>query len=248
MTSSSYGTIKQGYSAEKIKQAASGRWLEILPAIGISYELLDGRGHPCPKCGGEDRFAAFSDVSVTGGVICRKCFNKANADGLAAIKWFDGCSFPEAIAIVAEFLGIEECRSCEAPESATSTTKTKPEISIVAAVSLSKKMPEEAFRKFGAVAASRKGESVARVPVYDQKGEAHSHFDLTPDGKGWFKTGKGNSGLFFPGRVPTFGETWLNLAGAFKTNRTITHCGPECFNAVGNWCMLSMTELLPHQA
>ncbi len=189
-------------SVEEVKRAAEGHWLQILTAAGLPSELLDGRGHPCPKCGGKDRFTVFGDVDVTGGVMCRQCFNKNNGDGLAAVQWLRGCTFPEASAFVAEFLGI-------GPQTARNSTK----LDIVAAVATAKRMPLEAFLQFGAVAAKRGRQEMARVPVYNEKGEVHSHFDLTPQDKGYFKKGKGSSGLFFPGRIPQPGETWLLVEG-----------------------------------
>jgi hypothetical protein len=92
-------------SAEDVKAAASGRWLEILTSVaGIPAEALDGKGHPCPKCGGTDRFSFIDNTA--GAVLCRKCFSKQNGDGLAAVAWMCGCDFPYAIKKVAGFLGL----------------------------------------------------------------------------------------------------------------------------------------------
>lgn len=93
-------------SAEAVKAAAAGRWLEILEAVaGIPCGLLDGKGHPCPKCGGTDRFNLFN--KATGAVFCRQCFSKRNGDGLAAVGWMLGCDFVTALRKVAAFLGFE---------------------------------------------------------------------------------------------------------------------------------------------
>lgn len=191
----------QSISVEDVKRAASGRWLQILPAAGLPSELLDGRQHPCPKCGGTDRFTAFGDVDVTGGVMCRQCFSKENGDGLAAVQWLRGCTFPEALAFVAEFVGIS-------PQ-----TGTLPKPDIVQAVATAKRMPLESFLQFGAKPDRRGREEVVRVPVYNEHGDVHSHFDLTPQDKGYFKNGKGSSGLFFPRRLPKPGEKWLLVEG-----------------------------------
>src|SRR5262245_33029533 len=95
----------QQLSAEEIKAAVSSRWLEILASVaGIPGELLDGKGHPCPKCGGTDRFSLIDETA--GAVLCRKCFFKQNGDGLSAVAWMCGCDFPEAIKRVASFLGL----------------------------------------------------------------------------------------------------------------------------------------------
>ena len=94
-------------NAATVKQAAAGRWLEILPAAGIPAELLDGKGHPCPRCGGDDRFAAFKDVAERGAVHCRTCFDKGGGDGLATVAWIRAIDFPAAVRFVAEFLGLQ---------------------------------------------------------------------------------------------------------------------------------------------
>ena len=92
-----------------MKRAASGRAKEILSAAGIGSELLDGRHHACPKCGGHDRFR-FTDEDGTGSLICTgggmscaKC-----GDIIASVMWWREETFQEAIKFVAEFLGIAE--------------------------------------------------------------------------------------------------------------------------------------------
>lgn len=92
-------------SAEEVKAAATGRWLEVLTAVaGIPREQLDRKGHPCPKCGGDDRFSLIDEVA--GAVLCRKCFAKENGDGLAAVAWMHGCDFPTALKMVGSYLGL----------------------------------------------------------------------------------------------------------------------------------------------
>lgn len=198
-------TKKNCNPADELKRQAQGRWLQILQAAGLPYELLDGRGHPCPKCGGTDRFSVFGDVDLTGGMMCRQCFDEKNGDGFAAVMWLRDCSFREALIFVADCLGLS-AGAVASPSQSTADT-------IVADVARAKRMPLDAFLQFG-VKADKRGKSVvARVPVYDERGEVHSYFDLTPDGKGWFKRGKGSAGLFFPGRLPQSGETWLLVEG-----------------------------------
>jgi Protein of unknown function (DUF3987)/Zinc-binding domain of primase-helicase len=94
---------------DELKQRARGRWPEIITALGgVAPELLDGKGNPCPKCGGDDRFSAFKDFDETGGVICRKCHSEKNGDGLATLQWLSGWGFTEAIDKVAEYLGADQ--------------------------------------------------------------------------------------------------------------------------------------------
>ena len=47
----------------ELKIHAHGSWREILTGAGLPVEFLDGRGHPCPLCGGRDRFAVFHDIA-----------------------------------------------------------------------------------------------------------------------------------------------------------------------------------------
>lgn len=100
---------KSRFDKEQVRTASAGRWPEILSAVGgIPIEILDGKHHPCCKCGGTDRFRTFTDDS--GGVICNQCFNKNNSDGFATIMWMLGCTFPEAVEKIADYLGVKSNR------------------------------------------------------------------------------------------------------------------------------------------
>ncbi|MEQ8850137.1 DUF3987 domain-containing protein [Botrimarina sp.] len=99
------GLTRRGIDANELKQQAAGRWLEIVTTVaGIPADHLDGKGHPCPTCGGTDRFSAFRDFAETGGVICRHCFPKG-ADGLATVQHFAGVDFPTACRLVGDYVG-----------------------------------------------------------------------------------------------------------------------------------------------
>lgn len=108
--------------AQQLKQAASGRWLEILSAVGgIDHGLLDGKHHPCPKCGGNDRFRLIDREA--GAVLCNQCFSEANGDGFSAVMWLCDCDFPTAVAKVAEYLDLSNGSS-----RAESDNKPQPKI------------------------------------------------------------------------------------------------------------------------
>ena len=99
------------HSIAELKQAASGRWREILTAAGIPAELLDRRGKPCPKCGdGTNRFAVLRDFDAVGAVHCRICFNKTTnpkpGDGIASLQWFLGVDTAGAISWLRSWLGL----------------------------------------------------------------------------------------------------------------------------------------------
>ncbi|MFO0915258.1 MAG: DUF3987 domain-containing protein [Pirellulales bacterium] len=93
-----------------VKQAARGRWAEVLATVcGWSSELLDGKHHPCPRCGGKDRFR-FTNVDDDGSIFCNQCCRDAG-DGIAAVAWGRECSLRQAAERVAEHL------QCDTPQS-----------------------------------------------------------------------------------------------------------------------------------
>ena len=95
---------KPKHDAAALKQAARGRWAEILAALGgVDVGLLDGKNHPCPRCGGMDRFR-FTDKDGDGSVFCNQC-GKGIGDGIAALQWLRGWTFHEAVNALAEHLG-----------------------------------------------------------------------------------------------------------------------------------------------
>jgi len=100
-------TVKGRLDAAEIKRRAAGRWVEILQAVcGLPAEKMNPQVHsPCPQCGGTDRFRAFDNVAETGGLFCNQCFSERNSDGFAAVQWLTGATFPEAVRLVAEFIG-----------------------------------------------------------------------------------------------------------------------------------------------
>ncbi|TWT70012.1 primase-helicase zinc-binding domain-containing protein [Crateriforma conspicua] len=195
---------------KEIKRTATGRWESILQAAGMSAEDLEhnSQGRPCPLCGGTDRFNVAKDFHETGGVFCRKCFSKSSnikpGDGIATVAWFQRSTIDEAGQWIANHLGLSG-----------DDTNDQPADDVITLVCRDKRMPRDAFLKFGATEAKRgrKQKPVARVPVYNHRGERHSHYDFAPGHKGWFDRGEGKSGMFFPGRLPEAGETWLLVEG-----------------------------------
>lgn len=86
-----------------VKEAAQGRELEILFAFGgIPIEYLDGRHHPCPKCGGKDRFRLIDPQA--GAVLCNQCFRQKNGDFIAAICWIQNIDYRSAIRGIGDYL------------------------------------------------------------------------------------------------------------------------------------------------
>jgi phage/plasmid primase-like uncharacterized protein len=91
-----------------IKQAARGRWLEIILALtSIPAERLDSKQHgPCPMCGGTDRFRVFDDFQETGGTYCNQCHAEKNGDGISTLEWACGIDFKAAVKMLSDYLGI----------------------------------------------------------------------------------------------------------------------------------------------
>lgn len=88
-----------------VKSRVSGQWEDVLSAVGgIPSGSLDGSHHPCPKCGGNDRFSLID--AKAGAVLCRKCFDKDNGDGFAALQWALGIDFPAVVMLLAQHLNI----------------------------------------------------------------------------------------------------------------------------------------------
>lgn len=84
-----------------VKQRAHGHWTGVLEAIGVDPKVLNGKGQPCPKCGGTDRFA-YSDKYGEGDSYCRACGHR---DGFALAQLVTGCSFVQVLERVEAHLG-----------------------------------------------------------------------------------------------------------------------------------------------
>lgn len=190
-------------TADEVKQAVEPRgWRDVLRA-DLPADLIDNGEAPCPVCKGTDRCYIFDDFDKTGAVNCRKCRDdKSTGDGIGTIAWLNGVSMGKAIALLAERLGLKP--------------SVKPEQDIIAEVCKDKRMPTEAFMQFQpeVVKRGQHRQLAVRIPVYNERGEAHSYFDFVPGQKGYLARGKGMSGLFFPGKLPQPGETWLLPEGA----------------------------------
>ena len=185
---------------------------------GIDRGLLDGKPHPCPKCGGKDRFRLIDEAD--GALFCNQCFDHDNGDGLSALQWLTGWDFKTTCKKLGDYLGL-------APVNGHA-------VDIIADTARDKGMPIESFKAFGVRPGRRAGRDVARVPVYNEEGEKDGHFDLWPGSKGKFKKG-GSHGLFLPDRRPRQGETWVVVEGVKDSAALV---------GMGYWaCGLPMCEM-----
>ncbi len=197
--------------ASDIKLAAHGRWREILIAIGgVPAKYLDGRNHPCPKCGGMDRFSLLDESR--GAVLCRKCFDTKNGDGIAAVQWLLDIEFQDALRAIADHLHVKPLRKSLPP----------PPVSIdpVAHLAAVKKCSEHSLREYGAEVGQDRRSVV--FPAYGPERVQCTTFAVWPGAtgkpnKGLFEKGK-KAGLFFPlgdqgPRFPLPDDTWIICEG-----------------------------------
>lgn len=76
---------------EEIKARLAGKWVDAITSLcTIDPGVLDGNHHPCPKCGGEDRFNI--DRAGSGGVFCNQC-QPGTGSGIDTIMWLNGWDF-----------------------------------------------------------------------------------------------------------------------------------------------------------
>jgi putative DNA primase/helicase len=86
------------------KERARGRWLQILPALGIDARFLTGRNCPCPICGGRDRFRYIDRQAGDGMWLCNQCQPKPRPAIDLAVA-YSGRPFREAARVIDDILG-----------------------------------------------------------------------------------------------------------------------------------------------
>lgn len=104
----------------RIRDAACGRWPDILPRLGVPGDSLTGKHGPCPGCGGRDRFR-FDDRDGRGTWICGGGGAPIAGDGFALLQHIHGWDFPRTLAEVASLLGIQPDSKRPAPRSTLGT-------------------------------------------------------------------------------------------------------------------------------
>jgi len=103
--------------------AASGRWPELLGALGgLSPEQLTDKHQPCPACGGEDRYRWDQDDGH-GGWYCNQCGGKDHAggggSGMDLLTRVTGWDFKQACRRIEQHLGITSTGSKPVPDPPT---------------------------------------------------------------------------------------------------------------------------------
>jgi len=76
-------------------ESCNGQWYDIFVALGVSEDFLDGKPHPCPACGGTDRFR-FDDKDGEGTWFCNQCTPNQAGYGLQFVQHLFECTASEA--------------------------------------------------------------------------------------------------------------------------------------------------------
>jgi len=72
-----------------LRDRGHGRWPGILSALGVPATALNTRKHhPCPWCGGKDRFR-FTDKDGSGAFYCGQCGSHSPVDYLMQVNGWD---------------------------------------------------------------------------------------------------------------------------------------------------------------
>jgi|SRR5581483_4167344 len=84
---------------KKIWERARGQWPAILAAANVPEHVLDGKHHPCPKCGGKDRFRYVRDDE--GGFFC----GDLRGDGVKLLQHVKDLDFRAAAELIESVIG-----------------------------------------------------------------------------------------------------------------------------------------------
>ena len=114
-----------------VKNAANGKWREILSSAGIDTSLLKNHHSPCPGCGGKDRFR-FDDLNGDGTFICsRGGRGEIAGDGFDLLMHASKVTAKgDALKLVAEHLGSSGLPPKAKPKSATNYVYRRPDGSL----------------------------------------------------------------------------------------------------------------------
>lgn len=80
-------------------------WMSILRSLSVPEELIDGKHHPCPLCGGEDRFRLISQED--GRWICNQC-RPESGSGFDLLMAVHGWTFKQTVNKVRGAVGVVE--------------------------------------------------------------------------------------------------------------------------------------------
>ena len=102
-------------------EAAHGRWQEILPMFGVPIAALNGKHHPCPSCGGKDRFR-FHDRDGDGDYYCSQC---GAGKGISLVAKVNDMDYAEAAKMVDKYIDNKPATYRTKPMSETRKVDTR---------------------------------------------------------------------------------------------------------------------------
>lgn len=86
---------------QPLRERTAGRWAGILLSLGMEEKILNGKHHPCPICGGKDRFR-FDNKGGRGTYFC-SC---GAGDGFLLVERWKELSFKEAAKEIERVVGV----------------------------------------------------------------------------------------------------------------------------------------------
>ena len=93
--------MKRNIDATVVRNAAHGRWVEILSALAPELDAAlsrPGKHVTCPVHGGKNGFRLFKDAELLGGGVCNTC--GTFHDGFALLRWLGDVDFPTVVSMV----------------------------------------------------------------------------------------------------------------------------------------------------
>lgn len=112
------------YQAADVRNAARGRWGEVLLRLAPSLRdaiARPGRHVPCPVHGGTNGFRMYRDFEDNGASVCNSCGNFK--DGFQTLMFINGWNFSTAVTEVGKVLGLKR-KGFETVDSKTAVGKT----------------------------------------------------------------------------------------------------------------------------
>jgi hypothetical protein len=101
------------WDADEVRNAASGKWDQVLLAVcdgRVGADHLQDRHGPCPGCGGNDRFR-FDDRDGSGSFICSQGGGgNLSGDGIGLVAHVLDIPWTKAVDVVGEYLIPEKNR------------------------------------------------------------------------------------------------------------------------------------------
>jgi 5S rRNA maturation endonuclease (ribonuclease M5)/archaellum biogenesis ATPase FlaH len=216
--------IAQSTYHSNLAELAAGRELEILERVaGIPHEYLNKKGHPCPRCGGKDRFSLIDETKGT--VFCRHCFNHGNRGYVnAVIHYGQATDYKEAKKMILEHLTGDQSQ----PQPPQPVQKTSPKI-----------VKTWLYR-------DKNGKGVKKINRWEP-GFSGTSKSMTPE---VFHNGKWFMRANFKNREAEWEPLWSNVAGLplnlpeiIKRKNEAVYIveGETCFDQLNDWGFLATT-------